>query len=254
MPAVFAGVPVVHYGVSGPEQRRQRNEAWPLSAQGDMPRRTSIVPAFRHPSSSCSIATTSDAYSGEQRPMIDEASRCLGSYGDAVVALRKHMWAARALSKLADSEKLEVVVFGHGGRDTNLWLAVVEAVSRDKGLRDVVRVQVCSCSWPNDEWEHVMASYADRLCINGPARKGSIKFHYMKFHEDHAKLRARIDEHLRGKHLVVQCEQGVDFFHEPVTGEWLQDNYEDNMVHMACTNYVERVAAGQLRGPTPTST
>jgi len=107
-------------------------------------------------------------------------------------------------------------------------------------------VQVCSCSWPNDEWEHVMASYADRLCINGPARKGSIKFHYMKFHEDHAKLRTRIDEHLRGKHLVVQCEQGVDFFHEPVTGEWLQDNYEDNMVHLACTNYVERVGVPSL--------
>ncbi len=32
----------------------------------------------------------------------------------------------------------------------------------------------------------------------------------------------------------MQCEQGADFFVGPLGGQWLQDNYEDNFVHLVC--------------------
>ena len=41
-------------------------------------------------------------------------------------------------------------------------------------------------------------------------------------------------KHLEGKHFVVQCEQGADFFVGPLSGLWLQDNYEGNFVHHVC--------------------
>jgi len=178
--------------------------------------------------------------------MVDPATRCIGGYGDVVVGLQAKMHEARVSAALSLNEKLEVVVFGHGGRDTNGWLALVEAVALDEVLRDIVRVSCFSCSWVDDEWEPVMARYVDHLFATGKVAEGSIEFNIMKYHEENSVLMARIAGHLEGKHLIVQCEQGVDMFVEPVTGEWLQDNYEDHAVHNACMEHAERMHVPSL--------
>ena len=73
-------------------------------------------------------------HSGGALPMVDPTTRCVGGYGDIVVALRTNMHKARVSASLSLNERLEVAVFGHGGRDTNCWLALVEAAALDETL------------------------------------------------------------------------------------------------------------------------
>ena len=47
-----------------------------------------------------------------------------------------------------------------------------------------------------------------------------------------------MNQQLVGKHLIVQCEQGVDMFTQPIS-ELLQDNFEDDVSHHVCMEYVE---------------
>ena len=183
-------------------------------------------------------------YAVEPLRMVDETSRLVGSYEDIVVALRAKVREVRELRKVSVQgqmplTQLEVVVFGHGGRDTNCWLALVEAVASDKDLQEIVHVTVCSCSWPDDSWEPVMADFTDFLMESGKMRKGSMTFNVLKYGEEPERLMARVNEQLAGKHLIIQCEQGVDMFIEPVTSEWLQDNFEDWFMHCACMKYAE---------------
>jgi len=85
-----------------------------------------------------------------------------------------------------------------------------------------------------------MEGYVSHMIQHDMVKPDSVKFTVLKFHEEHGSLLARISAQLAGKHVVVQCEQGVDFFVEPVTSEWFQDNYEDNVVHEVCMAYAER--------------
>eukprot|EP00931_Biecheleriopsis_adriatica_P014688 TRINITY_DN11667_c1_g2_i2.p1 TRINITY_DN11667_c1_g2~~TRINITY_DN11667_c1_g2_i2.p1 ORF type:complete len:255 (-),score=29.12 TRINITY_DN11667_c1_g2_i2:324-1088(-) len=179
-------------------------------------------------------------------PMVDPETQCIGGYSDVVAGLRAKMHEAFVAAALPPTQKFEVAVFGHGGRDTNCWLALVEAVALDDVLRDVVRVSAFSCSWVDDTWEPIMVQYVDHLYASGKVAEGSINFNVMKYHEENTVLMARIAGHVEGKHLIVQCEQGVDMFVEPVTGEWLQDNYEDHAVHNACMEHAERAQVPSL--------
>jgi len=184
--------------------------------------------------------TVDGIFSGKRRPMTDSASVCAGSYTDAVQSLKTKLRGALVSAGLAPEEKFEVAVFGHGGRDTNLWLAIVEAVATDSELRDKVKVSVFSCSWVDDDWEWVMKCYVERLLADGTVAEGSISFTTMKYHEEVSVTMGRVMGHFYKTHCVVQCEQGVDMFVEPVTGEWLQDNYEDFAVNNACMAFAER--------------
>ena len=40
----------------------------------------------------------------------------------------------------------------------------------------------------------------------------------------------------------MQCEQGADFFVGPLSGQWLQNNYENDFVHLVCMHATQ--AAG----------
>jgi len=84
-----------------------------------------------------------------------------------------------------------------------------------------------------------MASFVIDLESRGEVVAGSISFNVMKYHEECGVLAERVARHLEGKHLIIQCEQGVDMFVEPVTGEWLQDNYEDFAMHSICIAHAE---------------
>lgn len=84
-----------------------------------------------------------------------------------------------------------------------------------------------------------MASYLTRLVACDKIPADLVDFQVMKYHEEVGLHLDRVKGHLDGKHCVVQCEQGVDMFVEPITSEWLQDNYEDFAVHNACLAHAE---------------
>lgn len=91
-----------------------------------------------------------------------------------------------------------------------------------------------------------MARYVQNLADSGTIAAGSACFTAMKYHEAHGVTMGRVASYLSGKHCVVQCEQGVDIFVEPLTSEWLQDNYEDNAMHNACITWAEQAHAPAL--------
>ncbi len=162
-----------------------------------------------------------DECAGASRLMVDEASRTVGSYASIVVELRtkiREVYEAQPAKPNADTP-LQVIVLGHGGRDTNCWLAVVEAVAFAVDLQKIVHVTVCSCSWPDDSWEPVMDNCVRFLIESGTVGEGRITFTVLKFGEEPDQLLERVNEQLVRKHLIVQCEQGVDMFTQPVTGE-----------------------------------
>ena len=79
-------------------------------------------------------------------PMLEEP--VVGGYHDMVRALQTQ------LNKVLDEKNpLQVLVVGHGGRDTMCCMPVIEAVARNEKLRKVVQVHICTSSWPHDEWE-----------------------------------------------------------------------------------------------------
>eukprot|EP00928_Gymnodinium_smaydae_P100640 TRINITY_DN991_c15_g1_i2.p1 TRINITY_DN991_c15_g1~~TRINITY_DN991_c15_g1_i2.p1 ORF type:complete len:178 (-),score=53.71 TRINITY_DN991_c15_g1_i2:111-644(-) len=171
--------------------------------------------------------TASNGVTRQALPAIDVDTCCLGGYGKVVEALREELGKIRASSRqLAEDQALEIVVLGHGGRDTWGWLGVIEAVCRDDVLRRAARVSVLTCSWADDTWEATMKEFVAELKEKYGVPASALQFNCLKFHEKHDALVARIRRHLEGKHVIVQCEQGVDFFVEPLTSEYLQDNYE----------------------------
>ena len=121
-------------------------------------------------------------------------------------------------------------------------MPVIEAVARNEKLRKVVQVHICTSSWPHDEWEEHLERYLEQIEGTGMIERGSVDVHSMKFHREHNQICANLRKHLEGKHFVVQCEQGADFFVGPLSGQWLQDNYEDNFVHLVCMHATQ--AAG----------
>jgi len=159
----------------------------------------------------------------------------LGSYKDIVQNLRSKLHPY-----VSKGKNFEIAVFGHGGRDTTCCLALVDAVAGDELLRKTVKINHYSCSWTTDDWEHSLARYYEHLASTGKIEKDAVRFVVMKYHEDHDVLVARVRSHIAGVDCIVQCEQGVDMFVEPITGEWLQDNYEDFVVHNLCLAYAEQ--------------
>ena len=170
--------------------------------------------------------------------MLDKTSEIVGSYSDMVEGLQAKLRQAdeeRWLSSVPCSkEPLSVLAVGHGGRDSLCTLAVVEAIANDPKLRGRVQVHICTCSWSDDVWEPVLEQYLAHMEKMGVIDKDAVQVHSMKFHREHNSICAKLREQLKHKNVVVQCEQGVDFFVEPVSNQWLQDNYEDNFVHHVC--------------------
>ena len=168
--------------------------------------------------------------------MCDGTSEVLGAYGDIVVGLQAKLQQAKKKQRLS----LSVIVVGHGGRDSLGALAVVDAIASDPNLRGHVQVHICTCSWADDDWEVVLERYVDHIENKGVISKGTVQVHSMKFHREHKVIREKLDKHLKGKSLVVQCEQGVDFFVNPLSSPWLQDNYEDHWVHDVCMKNAQK--------------
>ena len=166
-----------------------------------------------------------------QLPMLDPASVVLGGYIDVVAGLQTKL--RQAAKNLGHGASMNALVVGHGGRDSLGMLAVVEAV-RDPELCGRVQVHVCTCSWPDDQWEEMLEQYLHHIEETGVIEKGAVHVHSMKFHSEHPSVCATLRNHLEHKDVVVQCEQGVDFFVEPLSNQFLQDNYEDNFVHHMC--------------------
>ena len=77
------------------------------------------------------------------------------------------------------------------------------------------------------------------LIKRGTVPNGMLTFEVLKYGEEPERLLERVNQQLVDKHLIVQCEQGVDLFTEPVTSEWLQDNFEDWIIHWACMKHAE---------------
>jgi len=173
--------------------------------------------------------------------MIDSSSLVANSYQDVVKSLREKLKDAIKDAKFVGGtgQKFEIAVFGHGGRDTNLTLALLEAANGDEALKHDVKITQCTCSWTDDTWEQIMDSYLKLLKKKGVILEDSIDFQVLKYHEEVGVTVSRVKKAIEGKHCVVQCEQGVDMFIEPLTSEWLQDNYEDFCVHTACLTFAE---------------
>jgi len=77
------------------------------------------------------------------------------------------------------------------------------------------------------------------LLADGTVAPGSISFHVMKYHEEVNVNMSRVWTALDDADCVIECEQGVDMFVEPMS-EWLQDNYEDFAVHNVCLAWAEK--------------
>eukprot|EP00930_Biecheleria_cincta_P028787 TRINITY_DN2005_c0_g1_i1.p1 TRINITY_DN2005_c0_g1~~TRINITY_DN2005_c0_g1_i1.p1 ORF type:complete len:624 (-),score=94.85 TRINITY_DN2005_c0_g1_i1:81-1952(-) len=129
------------------------------------------------------------------------------------------------------SSKLPVLIVGHGGRDTLCGLAVLEAAARDATLRNRVQLLWCTCSWADDQWEGELEKYLEHLRKQGCVECGAAQVILLKFHREHDRFFARLGDMIRRAGLVLQCEQGVDFFQEPLSSQYLQDLFEDHSIH-----------------------
>ena len=148
-----------------------------------------------------------------------------GNYANTVIQLQKRV---KALIKPDD--KLKVVVVGHGGRDCWISLLLVQAVATIDLLRDHVQIVILSCTWPGDRWEELMKKYLAPFTL-------FVNFVKFQFHRDHHTLVQNLRCHLQEADIILQCEQGVDYFVPPgrlgkhvLVSPFLQDNYEDWMV------------------------
>ena len=74
-----------------------------------------------------------------------------------------------------------------------------------------------------------------------------LSFAVLKWQQEYHLSMKALSDFLERAQVVVQGEQGVDIVVEPVTSEWLQQNYEDHCCHYACTAYCAR--AGACRSP-----
>ena len=148
-----------------------------------------------------------------------------GNYANTVIELQKRL---TALVKPPD--KLEVVAVGHGGRDCWVSLLLVEAVATNDLLCNHVQIVILSCTWPGDRWEELMKKYLAPFTL-------FVDFQKIQFHRDHHTLVQDLRFHLQEADIILQCEQGVDYFVPPgrlgkhvLVSPFLQDNYEDWMV------------------------
>ena len=148
-----------------------------------------------------------------------------GNYANTVIELQKRL---TALVKPPD--KLEVVAVGHGGRDCWVSLLLVQAVATNDLLCNHVQIVILSCTWPGDRWEELMEKDLARF----PLFVRSLKF---QFHREHHIWVQDLRCHLQRADIILQCEQGVDYFVPPgrlgkhvLVSPFLQDNYEDWMV------------------------
>eukprot|EP00931_Biecheleriopsis_adriatica_P048227 TRINITY_DN27869_c0_g1_i1.p1 TRINITY_DN27869_c0_g1~~TRINITY_DN27869_c0_g1_i1.p1 ORF type:complete len:607 (-),score=118.58 TRINITY_DN27869_c0_g1_i1:133-1911(-) len=172
--------------------------------------------------------------------MLDN-SHVLGSYGEIVAGLQEQLRILLRNNKRSSvSDPLQLLVVGHGGRDSCCSLAVIEAVASDESLSGQLQVHICTCSWPDDTWEEVFVQYLAHIEQKGMIAKGAVQVHSMKFHREHDQISDNLRMHLQNKAAVVQCEQGVDLFVGPLSSQWLQDNYEDHVVHHICMDSTQR--------------
>ena len=96
-------------------------------------------------------AATAASVGGISLPMLDAASVVPGGYIDVVAGMQTKL--RQAVTNCVHGASMNVLVVGHGGRDSLGMLVVVEAVARDPDLCARVQVHVCTCSWPDDQWE-----------------------------------------------------------------------------------------------------
>lgn len=120
-----------------------------------------------------------------------------------------------------------MVVVGHGGRDCWLALVLVEVLALDPQLCARVRPVVLSCTWPDDMWEESMADFLKPY-------SDFVEFSVFQYHREHHEIVQDLRLRLQGADLVLQCEQGADYFVPPgrsgkhvLEAPFLQDNYED---------------------------
>ena len=164
-----------------------------------------------------------------------------GNYANTVVELKKRLKAL-----VGPGGKLKVVVVGHGGRDCWVSLLLVQAVASDPLLCTDVQIVILSCTWPGDGWEDSMAEYLGQFTH-------FVQFVQFQFHQDHHKLVQSLRLHLQGADIILQCEQGVDYFVPPgrlgkhvLVAPFLQDNYEDWIMLYEGLRYVKTKAHSQM--------
>lgn len=164
---------------------------------------------------------------------------CLGSYDEVVLEMQGRL---ETLAGQCHSQ-LNVALVGHGGRDTWLSLALVQAASCAR-LRGRVHVLILSSTWLNDGWEPSMQEYLNALEQQGHIAPGCITFTVFHYQRPYSVLTAELAHRLQGANLVVQAEQGVDIFvppgrfgKSPLIVPFLQDNFEDWFMLHECTKY-----------------
>ena len=159
-----------------------------------------------------------------------------GNYANTVIELQKRL---TALVKPPD--KLEVVAVGHGGRDCWVSLLLVQAVATNDLLCNHVQIVILSCTWPGDRWEELMKKYLAEFTT-------FVRFVKFQFHRCHHVLVQHLRHHLQQADIILQCEQGVDYFVPPgrlgkhvLVSPFLQDNYEDWwMLYEGMRHVIER--------------
>ena len=158
----------------------------------------------------------------------------LGGYGATVVEFRRRL---HHLYRCHEDEKLKIVAVGHGGRDAWLALAVVEAVATDAVLRSRSSICILSSTWPEakqkDDWESTMESYLT-LLHKGLDLPQFVRLIEFRWNREHSVIVRELTIHFEDAHVILQCEQGLDYFvapgrfrRHPFSSPFLQDNYED---------------------------
>lgn len=182
--------------------------------------------------------------------MFEPSSLIVDQYSEIVTQLRICLNRRLSTEAFDANNRLSVVIFGHGGRDTCLSFAVIQAVAFDEKLRDVVDVHVCTCSWDDDDWEPRIIEYVDGLktlkiipeTINWEAFEFRNGYKTMLTETNllqdlsHGALRNKLRQQMEGKHMIIECEQGLDVF-VPLWADKMQDNYEDWIVHAEALLY-----------------
>ena len=160
----------------------------------------------------------------------------LGGYGATVTEFRNRL---HDLRRCHENEKLKIVAVGHGGRDAWLALAVVEAVATDAVLRSCSSICILSSTWPEagkkDDWESTMKSYLTLLQKSSSAIAATfVRLIEFRWNREHSVIVRELTIHFEDAHVILQCEQGLDYFvapgrfcRHPFSSPFLQDNYED---------------------------
>ena len=87
----------------------------------------------------------------EDKPTVAE-------YNSIVNKIHTCLWAA-----INGKTSAKVVTMGHGGRDSWLALAIVQAIQQDPDLHTKVHLKILSSTWPEDTWPAQRQSYLEKL-------------------------------------------------------------------------------------------